>query len=467
MTRLSVSPNEFSMLGNRVVEIATEYLKELPDMRATPEASADEAIRILGGPAPEIGLGEQSFDLLSEVLRMSRPTGPRFFGYILGSSEPVAACADFLSSVLQQNVTAWRSGPSAITIERVVVDWLATAVGCSGFTGSLCGGGSSANLMGLAMAREARLPANEDGVRTGTVYATAETHMSTAKAVALLGIGRKNLRLVDTDSEFRMNPSALEAAVVSDLHSGKTPIAIVASAGTTATGSVDDLNAIADIAERHGIWLHVDGAYGGVAAMVDPQLFSGLDRANSLSLDPHKWLYQPLSCGCLLYRNRQDAIRAFSHTAEYTRTFTSDPDEGFAFFEESIELSRSFRALKLWLSFRYHGLSAYRASIATDMELARRLEAAILAHPSLELLAPVPLSAVCFRHKGHHGMSEVELNNFNSDLLQRVLKRGRVVLSNAELNGSFALRACIVNHRTEVGDVDAIVSEVLAAAQPA
>lgn len=464
MTRLSVTPDQFSALGTRVVSLATEYINSLPALRATPEVTVEEIKHALGGPLPEDGLGEHAFDLLPEVMRMSRPTGPRFFGYILGSSEPVAAYADFLSAVLQQNVTAWRSGPSAIAIERIVIEWLAKAVGCDGFAGSLCGGGSSANLMALAMAREAKMPANEDGVRPGIVYATAETHMSTAKAVALLGIGRRNLREVRIDDAFRMDPGALEESILADLRAGLTPMAIVASAGTTATGSVDDFNAIADIAAKYDLWLHIDGAYGGVAAMVLPELFSGLSRADSLSLDPHKWLYQPLSCGCLLYRDRASAIKAFSHTAEYTKTFTSDPDEGFAFFEESIELSRSFRALKLWLSFRYHGLAAYRASIATDIKLALHLHDRIEAHPDLELLAPVPLSAVCFRHKGKPQMSQKELNEFNSAVLIRVLERGRVVISNAELHGSFALRACVVNHRTQVSDVDAVIEEVLAAA---
>lgn len=464
MTRLSVTPDQFSSLGNRVVALATEYLSTLPEQRATPIVTAAEIQSILGGQAPEDGMGEQAFDLLPEVFRMSRPTGPRFFGYILGSSEPVSAYADFISSVLQQNVTAWRSGPSAITIERIVIEWLAEAVGCAGFSGSLCGGGSSANLMALAMAREAKLPANENGVRPGIVYATAETHMSVAKAVALLGIGRRNLHEVNVDEAFRMDVASLELAIQADLNAGLTPMAIVASAGTTATGSVDDFNAIADIAEKYGLWLHVDGAYGGVAAMAIPDLFAGLSRADSLSLDPHKWLYQPLSCGCLLYRDRSSAIQAFSHTAEYTKTFTSDPDEGFAFFEESIELSRSFRALKLWLSFRYHGLAAYRASIATDIELAQHLRNRIQSLEEFELLAPVPLSAVCFRHRGRLGMSLKELNDFNSAILMRVLERGKVVISNAELHGAFALRACIVNHRTEISDVDAVLEEAQAVA---
>jgi glutamate/tyrosine decarboxylase-like PLP-dependent enzyme len=206
--------------------------------------------------------------------------------------------------------------------------------------------------------------------------------------------------------------------------------------------------------------MHVDGAYGALAAMAMPEAFRGIDRACSLSLDPHKWLYQPAGIGCLLYRNAADARRAFSHTADYARSLTSDPVEGFAFFEESIELSRPARALKLWLSLRYFGLRAFQQSIAEDLELARVLAGAIDAEPRLERLAPVALSAVCFRYNN----ASRDPDALNRAILKRVTQRGRVYLSNAMIHGNFALRACIVNHRTTEEDVRAVVSEVLAAA---
>jgi glutamate/tyrosine decarboxylase-like PLP-dependent enzyme len=206
--------------------------------------------------------------------------------------------------------------------------------------------------------------------------------------------------------------------------------------------------------------MHVDGAYGAIAALAIPEAFEGIALADSVSLDPHKWLYQPTGCGCLLYRNPADARRAFSHSGDYARSLSTDPIEGFAFFEESIELSRPFRALSLWLSLRYHGLSAFQQSIRDDLGLARILSDAIDAEPALERLAPVALSAVCFRFTE----STDDLDAFNRSILDRVIRRGRVYISNASINGKFALRACVVNHRTTEEDVRAILTEVLAAA---
>ncbi len=326
---------------------------------------------------PEQGIGAAALDDLSKVIDASRVQGPRFFGYVLGSGEPVAAGADLLASVLNQNVTAWRSGPAAVTLERLVVGWLAEAIGCVGFRGSLTGGGSSANLMALAMARESRLSANEHGVRAvGTVYASEQTHMSIAKAVALLGLGREQLRLIPCDDDFRVRTDLLRQAIEADVRAGKRPIAIVGSAGTVATGSIDPLMELAELAKQSGAWFHIDGAYGALAAIARREQFAGMELADSVSLDPHKWLYQPLDCGCLLYREPSEARRAFSFTGDYAKSLQEDPLEDFAFFDESLELSRRFRALKLWLSLRYHGMSNFRQQIENDLNCAKHLACA-------------------------------------------------------------------------------------------
>lgn len=463
--RLPLTADEFRVLAGRVVELAAATLEGLPGARAFPETSGAEVLAAFDGPLPEEGLGPGALDALGRVVALCRAPGPRFFGYVLGSGEPVAALADLLASILNQNVTAWRSSPAAVTIERVVVRWLAEAIGCPGFAGSLTGGGSSATLMALAMARESRAPANEHGVRPGGVlYASSEVHMSVPRAAALIGLGHGAVRQVPVDASFRMDVAELERAVREDVAAGRRPIAVVASAGTVNTGAIDPLRPIAEVARSHGLWMHVDGAYGALAALAIPEAFEGLELADSVSLDAHKWLYQPLDCGCLLYRDARAAQAAFSHTGDYTRSLLEDPVERFAFFEESLELSRRFRALKPWLSLRYHGLRAYRESIRSDLALARRLAEAIDARPELERLAPVPLSAVCFRHLGDGARSDQELDRLNQELLLRVVRRGRVFLSNATVRGRFALRACLVNHRSTEADVDAVVTEVLAAA---
>lgn len=468
MSRLPVSSSEYRKLSNRIVDLTAEYLQNIDKLPSFPHCSGQQTEQLFGGSSPEDGLGEASLEAMPDVFANGRVTGPRFFGYVFGSGEPVAALADLAASVLNQNVTAWRSGPSAVAIERTVVGWLADAIGCKGFTGSLTGGGSSANLMALCMARERALPgASRTGmprdIRQPVIYTSAEAHMSMAKASAILGLGYDAIKLIPVDQSFRMDVTALDHAIDTDMRAGKVPVAIVASAGTTATGSIDDMEAIAEIARRQNIWMHVDGAYGALAAMAVPEKFAGMGRADSVSLDPHKWLYQPADCGCLLYRDSAMAQQVFAHSGDYAKSLISDPIEGFAFFEESMELSRRFRALKLWLSIRYHGMRAFRESIGEDMRLARHLATRIAQEHSLELLAPVALSAVCFRFVD--APAGTDLNALNQQVLQTVIDQRKVYISNANIQGKFSLRACIVNHRSTTSDVEAVVTETLAAAR--
>jgi glutamate/tyrosine decarboxylase-like PLP-dependent enzyme len=461
MRHLTLPDGAFRELAHQLADFSAEYLEKLPLLPSYPsEVTGRQTHSRFSGEIPWEGEGATAFDSLSDVFELSRPASPRFFGYVFGSGEPIGALGEFATAVLHQNAAAWRSAPAGVTLERTAVGWLASAIGCAGFTGSLTLGGSSANLMGLCMAREAKAPANQGGVRGGVIYASTEAHMSISKAAALLGLGYDAVRLIPVDEAFRMRTGELRRAILADVDAGKVPIAVVASAGTTATGSVDPLAATAEIAEEFGLWLHVDGAYGALASLAIPEAFRGMERADSLSLDPHKWLYQPTGCGCLLYKDPAAARRAFSHSGDYARALSDDPVEGFAVFEESIELSRPVRALKLWLSLRYYGLRAFQESIREDLQLAEVLAAAIDAEPKLERLAPVPLSAVCFRYAGGSG----DLDSLNRSILARVIRRGRVYISNATIGGKFALRACIVNHRTTDEDVKAVVSEVVAAA---
>ncbi|HEV2698990.1 MAG TPA: pyridoxal-dependent decarboxylase [Terriglobales bacterium] len=467
MNPLELSPNQVRDLADDVLNLVTEYLSTLHQRAVFPSTSGAETERLFAGEVPENGMGDASLDALAGVIAHSRAQNGRFFGYVQGSADPVAALGDFVTSVLNQNMTAWRSAPAGVTIERTVVRWLAEAVGCGGFSGTLTGGGSAANLMALAMARESKTPANDRGMFGGEVsviYASEQVHMSIPKAVAMLGIGRENIHYVPCDEAYRMLPSELNRAIATDKAQGRKPIAVVASAGTVNTGSIDPLTQIAAIARAHDLWLHIDGAYGALAALAVPEKFHGIAEADSLSLDPHKWLFQPLDCGFLLYRDAEIARKTFAYTGAYAKQLSSDPVEGFAFFEESMELSRRFRALKLWLSLRYHGLQAFRAAIRMNLDQAQRLATAIKARHELELCGPVELSAVCFRHIISDDATEEARNDFNLKLLKKLVSRGRVYLSNAELNGRFCLRACIVNHLTTSEDIDTVIPQVLAAA---
>ncbi len=468
MRPLELSDSEFRRLADEVLSLSAEYFATLDGRSIFPPTSGEESERMFSLPLPETGMGAQALTALRDVMERGRVQNGRFFGYVQGPGEPVAALGDLFASVINQNMTAWRSSPSGITIERTVVRWLAEAVGCKGFYGTLTGGGSPANLMGLAMAREAKTPGNERGlwgVNAGVIYASEQVHMAVPKAVAMLGIGRDHLRYIACDDAYRMRPSELERAIREDRAQGKIPIAVVASAGTVNTGAIDPLREIGDIARAHDLWLHVDGAYGALAAITAPEKFDGLAEVDSLSLDPHKWLYQPLDCGCLLYRDIDNARKTFMYTGSYAKQLSSDPIEGFAFFEESMELSRRCRALKLWLSLRYHGLASFRAAIQRDLDHAQHLARLVDHTPLLERLAPVELSAVCFRHLVREDASEEKRNAFNLALLKRIIRRGKVYMSNAELKGRFCLRVCIVNHLTKDSDIDALVPEVLEAAR--
>jgi aromatic-L-amino-acid decarboxylase len=454
---LDVDPTRLEQLANDVLRVALDWTQALDERSIKPDSSGSELLALFGDVLPENGLGPEESFALAELAKHSRAQNGRFFGYVMGSAEPVGVLGDFLTAALNQNVTSWRSGPAATTIERALVERFAYELGCDGFSGSFCGGGSSGNLMGLAMARESKSPANEVGARPASVYASSEVHMSIPKAAALLGLGRDNVRLVAVDERFRMRPKALQAAINEDRNSDRTPIAVVASAGTVSTGAVDPLEEIAAVAREHDLYLHVDGAYGGLAALAAPDRIGPLGLADSVSLDLHKWLYQPIDCGLLLFRDRDLARRTFTHTDDYVASSAADPLESFMFFEESMELSRRFRALKVWLSVRFHGLGAYRASIREDLELAERLARMIEASDDLELLAPVELSAVCFRSCQ---ASTTNVDAFNREVLGAVNERGRTYISNATINGSFALRACITNHRTTTNDLEALIDEV-------
>lgn len=458
---LELSADGFQDLAGRVVEEAARYLGELDALPVRPASTGAETVEVFGGPAPQTGLGAAALDELRTVVQHSRAGNGRFLGYVMGSGEPVAALGDLFASVLNQNATAWRSGPATAVIERTVVSWLADAFGCPGFGGVLTSGGSLANLMGLAMARESRAPANRAGVSGGVVYASAQAHMSIGKTVALLGLGRDNLRLLPCDEALRLPAATLRRAVVADRAAGRHPIAVVACGGAIATGAIDPIADLVAVARDEDLWVHVDGAYGVPAAMVAPEKFRGLADVDSVSVDAHKWLYQPLDCGVLLYRDRTAARRTFSGTHDYVASSSTDSVEGDAFFDETIELSRRARALKLWLSLRYHGLDAFRGAIAANLGQARLLADLVDQEPSLERAADVPLSAVCFRWVGGDPASA---DQHNAAILDRVNRRGRVYLSNATVDGQFVLRACITNHRTTDADMVAVVDEVMAAA---
>jgi glutamate/tyrosine decarboxylase-like PLP-dependent enzyme len=424
--------------------------------------SAVEVDRLVGADRALPPDGESVEELLAacaDVLAAGRRTTPAFFGYVQSPPAPVGVAADLLASAADQNLTSWRSGPAAAAVEHQTLRWLGEFVGFDArATGILVSGGSAANLTALLIALHA-VAGPDDDRRAMRVYASAETHFSVAKAAAALGVG---FAPVAVDRDRRLDPAALRTAIASDRAAGLMPICVVANAGTTSTGAVDPLDAVATLAADAGVWMHVDGAYGAPAAAVPAchPLFDGLDRADSLCIDAHKWLYAPVDCSALLVHDAAATARAFGAGADdYVRILATQPAETFAFWDHGLELSRRFRALKLWATLRFYGARRLAAAIGEDIRVAAHLAELIAAAEDFELLAGPGLSICCFRHAPAH-VDEPALDAHNERILQALQRDGRVYLSNATVDGQFALRACITNFRSTRADVERVLAVV-------
>jgi glutamate/tyrosine decarboxylase-like PLP-dependent enzyme len=460
---LDLADDELRALLAGVAALAEREIRAAREGAIFSEPPSAERLARLLDERRELPLdGEPLAELLDacgRVLAAGRRTGPGFLGYVHSPPSPIGVAADLLASAADQNVTSWRSAPAATEIERRVVLWLGALVGFGDDTaGILLSGGSMANLTALLIALRARSDLQADR-RLLRVYASEEVHFSVAKAATVLGV---QLRRVDIDQGGRLDAGKLRAAVAQDRGAGLQPFCVVGNAGTVATGAVDPLGAIAAVAREQHLWFHVDGAYGALAAAdpVSRPLFAGIELADSLALDPHKWLYVPIDCGALLVRDPAAAGYAFgSGTGDYVRVLAEGEVESFAFWEHGLELSRRFRALKVWMTLRYYGARRIAATIAEDIAVAAHLAELVRAADDLELLAGPSLSICCFRHVPA-GMPDVELDRHNESLLEVLQRDGRVYLSNATVAGRFALRACITNFRTTHVDAEGTVDVV-------
>lgn len=485
---LDLPDAEMRELAQRFGEMVVDYLGSIHTRPVLRGLSAQDVSDRLGtGEAPLDGVPlETLLEDCRGILDMSRHNGhPRFFGYVASPAAPVGVFADLLASALNANVTAWRSAPAATELERTTLRWLGSMLGFhDDAAGLFTSGGSMANLIALLVALrwKAGPEVGAKGMAAAraplTVYATDQVHHSVAKAADVLGIGSEAVRPVGRDGAFRMDVASLRERVGEDTAAGLRPFCVVASAGTTNTGAVDPLTDVAVAARELGLWFHVDGAYGAPAAL-DPAkrpLLAGLGAADSLSVDAHKWLYAPVDCGVLLLRDAERARRALQPVsdADYIRvTGAADADEAFAFWDYGVELSRRFRALKLWAMLRYYGVRRLAAAVADDNALAAQLAARVRGSDDFELLAPVELSTCCFRYRpaplagrlrssdpSARAAAQGHLDALNARILASVQRQGEAYLSGAVLDGRFALRACIVNFRTTVADLDRTLDEI-------
>jgi aromatic-L-amino-acid/L-tryptophan decarboxylase len=409
---------------------------------------------------------------------------PRFFGYVSSSGNPVGVLADLLTSTVNQNVTSWRSAPAAVEVELLVTDWIKEIVGYPQPSfGMLTSGGSMALLQALVIAREImskRSPFRNGlqslGRRRMILYTSIEGHMSISKSAGILGLGKSAVHIVKTNEKFQMDLNDLKLQILHDRKRGDLPFCVVGTAGTVNTGAIDDLAGVARVCQREKLWFHVDAAYGGFAALAPAvkEQFKGIERADSVSLDPHKWLFQPLDAGCLLLRDRRHAHQTFSGSGDYARVIAGLPGEDFAFFEHGMELSRRFRALKIWMTLKCYGRNLLAGCVEQNLAIAKELGVLVEENAFLELMAPVGLSIVCFRFVppwaceiyetaiwGEKKVVDLYLDSLNQTLMTRLQCGGVAYLSNAFLRNRFALRACIISYKTESRDVHMLVDEVV------
>ena len=470
---LEIDTEEFRRLGHALVDRIALALAARPEGPVTSGAAPPVVRAALGAEQqlPEHGSpAGDALDHAAEVLLAhSLFNGhPRFFGYITSSPAPIGMLGDLLAAAVNANVGSWILGPAATEMEAQAVRWMAELIGydtqCGGV---LVSGGNMANMVGFWAARRAAATwdvrtagVGASGVPRLRVYASAETHTWVQKAADLAGLGTDSIRWIPTDATQRMDVAALHQAIVKDTAARERPMMVVATAGTVSTGAVDPLPEIAAVCREYGVWFHVDGAYGGFAARVPgtPADLRALALADSVAIDPHKWLYAPLEAGCALVREPGRLRDAFAYHPPYYHFGT----EALNFVDFGPQNSRGFRALKVWLGLRQAGRAGYMRLISDDIALSEQLHREVAAHPELQPLTQ-NLSITTFRYvpadlRAGLGTAPVEkhLDALNRELLDRIQNSGEAFVSNAVIGGIYALRACIVNFNTRVGDVAAL-----------
>lgn len=458
-------PREFRKSADFFLEWMARILDSADESPVLPRVDGQKLRDLLTEPLP---LESQPLERIDAGLRAisenyRRNEHPRFFGYVCASVDPLGAWADAVCSMLNQPMTAWRSAPAATEIERLVLRWIDELTGFDGpGSGILTSGGSMANFNAAAAALN-RCQRQSQAARDHCVlYLTGECHVSVLKAARVLGIAERCVRFVDQDAQRRMVPEALSAAIERDRRQGLAPACVCATAGTANAGAIDPLEAIADICAREKVWMHIDGAYGAPAAMTEDYrwLRKGFRQADSLSIDPHKWLFVPFDAGCLLTRDEQALERTFSLSSEYIAVTEKGPIESFAFFDQGLEMSRRFRGLKIWMLLKLRGVDEIRRTIARNIELRRHLDRLIEREPRLERISS-DLSISCFRFLPPGISDDDRLNACNRRILEEINREGEFFMSPTTLDGIYCLRVCIVNFRTRQADIEALVERIL------
>lgn len=471
-----MEPEAFRHYGHQLVDWIADYLTNVRDYPVLSRNAPGDVRHALPSEPPR--QGESMEQILSDVDTILLPgithwNSPGFMAYFGITGSGPGILGELLASALNVNAMLWRTSPAATELEQVTLDWLRQMLGLPyPMFGVINDTASSGVLYALAAAREAipdlyirqRGMAGRHELPPLRCYTSLDAHSSVDKAIITLGIGQDGLRKIAIDDEFRMDVAALEQAIQHDLARGDLPFAVVATVGTTSTSSIDPIPQIADICEHYGLWLHVDTSYGGVAA-IDPQMrwvLHGCERADSLIVNPHKWLFTPIDCS-VLYTRKPDYLKAaFSLVPEYLRTTGGMSDDALNLMDYGNALGRRFRSLKLWMIMRYFGQDGLAARIHEHIRIAGLFAQWLQDSPNFELLAPHYFSLVCFRAHPQGMDDEEQLNTLNERIMQRINERGHFFLSHTKLHGAFTIRAAIGNIRTNEQDMHALWQELQA-----
>ena len=473
-TPITISKDEFKKIGYQLIETLSDFIDTIDKKPVTTGETPKQIQTVLGNASlPENGTSvTELFSKTSDLLlNHSLLNGhPKFFGYITSSPAPIGALADLLASTVNPNVGANILSPMATAIEKQTVKWLAEFIGISSTTGGiLVSGGNMANFTAFLAARTAKAPKNikEDGLANMhgemVLYCSKATHTWVEKAAVLFGHGSKAIRWIPTDAENKMNTELLSQTINDDLQQGKKPFLVIGNAGDVSTGEVDNLSAIAAICKAQDLWFHIDGAYGIPAAVIPKykDLFDGIQEADSIALDPHKWLYAPLEAGCTLIKNPQHLIDTYSSHPVYYNFSNQDDEPTVNYYEYGFQNSRGFRALKVWMALQQVGKNGYIEMIAEDIALSELLFEEAKKHSELEAVTQ-NLSITTLRYiPVGYKQDETYLNTLNEKLLNELQLGGEVFLSNAVLADKYCLRCCIVNFRTSRKDILEIVDIIV------
>jgi glutamate/tyrosine decarboxylase-like PLP-dependent enzyme len=470
LDELSLDPDDWSAtraLGHRMLD---DLFDDLERVRTRPvwQRLPDSAKASLSVPLPRDPQPLES--VYAEFRENVEPYAlgnrhPKFWGWVIGGGTPVGVLGDMLASAMNTNAGGFEQ--SSAYVEKQVVDWFKEAFAFPpDSTGLLVTSGSAANLTGLTVGRDAILGNSvEQGIggRNVTMYASEQVHNSVDKAMGILGLGRSSLRKIRTRPDFSMDVDHLREQIAADKSAGATPTVVIATAGTVATGAIDNISDIADICAREKLWLHVDGAFGAMAALSDDlrPLVDGLERADSVAFDLHKWFSVNYDAGCVLVRNPEAHMQSFSIKASYLAALPGGVAVGgYLFSDLGIDLSRGFRALKAWMSIKTYGFDRYARMVEKNVAQARYLASLVESNEDLELVAPVPLNVVCFRYVAP-GLATEQLDKVNENILVRLQEDGLAVPSGVRVGGKFALRVANVNHRSRKSDFDELVRDVV------